>query len=387
MAGLVAIAALVLAACGGSSDSSSSESSGAESTPAESTESSEGGANPDEAAATEEGKEYAESLGAPVSLPAKTIGILQSTGSTESALRVQNEIEAAADELSWKSVPCDGEGLPTKFATCASSLLNQGVDAMITIGIEASAITPQLEKAQQMKVPAIQVSGTVVPSPLYGGSYFPDDAKAGTLLADFLAEEMEQVDGTADIAVHNFAAIWAQERTEQLDKKVKEDPSLKITSEVETDATNVVEGTRKTVTDQLTQNPDLKAFWFAWDFAGSAGAQAVQAKYPGKTFPERPLVVTFHADLGTNELIEQGAIDAVVNVPYNASSWVAIDQLAELWGRNTPLSKEPAPTYNGFEVYNYNIVNKENLPPAGEYPQPENDFFSFFKSKWETEFK
>lgn len=387
MAGLVAIAALVLAACGGSSDSSSSESSGAESTPAESTESSEGGGNPDEAAAAEEGKEYAESLGAPVSLPVKTIGILQSTGSTESALRVQKEIEAPAAELGWKSVACDGEGLPTKFATCASSLLNQGVDAMITIGIEASAITPQLEKAQQMKVPAIQVSGTVVPSPLYGGSYFPDDAKAGTLLADFLAEEMEQVDGTADIAVHDFAAIWAQERTEQLDKKVKEDPSLKITSEVETDATNVVEGTRKTVTDQLTQNPDLKAFWFAWDFAGSAGAQAVQAKYPGKTFPERPLVVTFHADLGTNELIEQGAIDAVVNVPYNASSWVAIDQLAELWGRNTPLSKEPAPTYNGFEVYDYSIVNKENLPPQGEYPQPKNDFFSFFKSKWETEFK
>ena len=42
------------------------------------------------------------------------------------------------------------------------------------------------------------------------------------------------------------------------------------------------------MTDEITANPDLKAFWFGFDTAGQAGGQAVLAKFPGKTFPDKP---------------------------------------------------------------------------------------------------
>ena len=82
-----------------------------------------------------------------------------------------------------------------------------------------------------------------------------------------------------------------------------------------------------------------------------------------------------------------GAIDAVSDVPYDASGWVAVDQIAEFEARETPMSPEPQPDYPGIgTVYDYVVVDSSNLPPEGEYRVPENDYQTFFKTKWSNEF-
>src|SRR5439155_24493841 len=97
--------------------------------------------------------------------------------------------------------------------------------------------------------------------------------------------------------------------------------------------------TPKTVTAQLTQNPDLKGYWFAFDPAGQAGGPAFQAKFGGKKIPDKPWVVTFHADLGTQDLVRRDAIDAVLDVAYDAAGWVAVDQAAAFFTRMKALAK------------------------------------------------
>ena len=52
-----------------------------------------------------------------------------------------------------------------------------------------------------------------------------------------------------------------------------------------TDAANLVQFTRKTVTDQLTQNPDVKAFWFTFDTTGQVGGQASIRSTPARCSP------------------------------------------------------------------------------------------------------
>src|SRR6202000_2796065 len=96
---------------------------------------------------------------------------------------------------------------------------------------------------------------------------------------------------------------------------------IKINQEVVSDAANLVPYTRSTVTTQLTQNPNVKAYWFTFDTTGQVGGQTIQAKYPGKEFPEKPLVVTFHGDLATLQLIREGAIDMESAVNYDAPGW------------------------------------------------------------------
>jgi ABC-type sugar transport system substrate-binding protein len=343
------------------------------------------GSRHDEAA--EAGKKAAEAAGGKVDLAKKKVGILQILGSIESAQRAQNTIQEAIKSVGWTSTVCDAQGDPKKMAACGDSLLDRNVDVLFVLGIEPSLIKAQLKKAQQKNVPAIEFSGQVSDDPLWDGAYYPDEAEAGRVLSDSFMKKMQEVQGTADIAIADYPALWGAARTDQLKTAVKNSGGkVKITANSVTDATNLVQGTQKTVTDQLTQNPKLKGYWFAFDSAGQAGGPAIQAKTGGKQFPDAPWVVTFHADLGTQDLMRKGAINEVLDVPYDAAGWVAVDQAAEFIARKKPFDKKPQPDYGGFEIYDYAIVTKDNLPPKGQYRTPKNDFVTFFKTKWQNEF-
>ena len=78
--------------------------------------------------------------------------------------------------------------------------------------------------------------------------------------------------------------------------------------------------------------------------------------------------------------------DGPLEQPYDAAGWVAVDQAAELFARGKAFDKSTAPDYAGFEIYDYALVTKDNLPPEGEYRTPKNDFVTFFKTKWQHEF-
>ena len=379
LAALVAALALVAAACGSDDDSGSSSA-------ADTTASS--GNDQRTQIATDGGMEAAQAAGEKVEVPKTNIGFVNILGSIESAQRAERTFREAAGVVGWSVNTCDAQGDPTKMARCADSLLDQNVDVLVVLGIEPSLIQAQLKKAKSQGVPVVEYSGQVAASPLWAGTYYPDEPEAGQALTDYLMTKLNELpDSTVPIAVDDYPTEWSSARTDTLRKAVAAQDKVKIAVESTTDATNLVEGTRKTVTDEITANPDLKALWFGFDTAGQAGGQAVLAKFPGKTFPDKPLVVTFHADLGTTDLMRAGAIDAVSDVPYDASGWVAVDQIAEFEARKTPMSPEPQPDYPGIgTVYDYVVVDSSNLPPEGEYRVPENDYQTFFKTKWSNEF-
>ncbi len=375
---LVCALAVVAAACG---DDDSGSSSAADTT-------AQGGADARAETAKASGLEAATAAGTPVAVPATTIGFVNIVGAVESAQRAERTFKEATDVLGWKVNSCDAQGDPTKMARCADSLLDQKVDVLVVLGIEPSLIKAQLNKAKKQNVPVVEFSGQVAPDPLFAGTYYPDETQAGQVLTDYLMPKLNEVDAdTVPIAVTDYPVQWSTERTDTLRAAVKDQSKVKIAVEATTDAANLVEGTRKQVNDQLTADPDLKAFWFGFDSAGQAGGQAVAAKFPGKTFPDKPLVVTFHADLATNELMRSGAIDAVSDVPYDASGWIAVDQIAGFEARQTPMATTPQPEYPGMgTVYDYVIVDSSNIPPKGEYRVPENDYQTFFTTKWQNEF-
>ena len=378
VAGLLCTAALIAVGCGSSNNNNSSTTKGGGIA---------AGTGSRAAKAAAAGKLAAKQAGGKVTLPpGKTIGFLQILGGIESADRTENAARTALKQVGYKLISCDGQGDPTKWATCGDSLISRGVDAIITTGIEPSQIRAQIKKAKAKGIPFLQGGGLV--SPGYDGSYYPDEPKAGKVLADDIVKKLNALpDKTVDIAVHDYPAPWATSRTDQLKADVKANPKLKITASTQTDPTNLVNGTRKTVLDQITANPKLKAFWFAFDSAGQAGGPAVQSKFPGKSFPDRPLVATFHADLGTIDLMRKGAIDEVVDVPYDASQWIAVDQLLEHIARKKAFETNPQPSYPGVgDLFDYAIVTKDNLPPKGQYRQPKVDFVTYFENKWKAEF-
>ncbi|MBS1893472.1 MAG: substrate-binding domain-containing protein [Actinobacteria bacterium] len=321
-------------------------------------------------------------------VPEAKIGIINFLNGIESSDRLADSTTFAAAQLGWKSTVCDGKGTPSQFVACGNSLLAEGVNAIVEIAIEPGQITPVLQKARSKGIPVVQVGGGGVPLGELNGNYGPNEAKAGQLLTEALFEKLETVEEEpVEIDVHNFPAKWGTERTEQLEKAVEGQSKIKISDEVVTDAANLVPFTRNTVTTQITQNPNVKAYWFTFDTTGQVGGQVIQSKFPGKEFPEKPLVATFHGDLATLGLIESGAIDMESDVNYDAAVWMGIDGIAQELAREESMSTENQPKYPTIgDPFTYQIVTKENLPEAGQYVMPKWDVPSYFIAKWKAEY-
>jgi ABC-type sugar transport system substrate-binding protein len=337
------------------------------------------------AQAAKAGAAAGKAAGTGAKLKQLTVGYLDIIGGIESADRVDNSLRTAFQHLGAKWVYCDGQGSPTKWATCGNSLIAQGVDIIALTGIDPSTIPSVLQAAKSKNIPIVDFGGAVGPG--YATAFAPNEPKAGAVLAAYLKAKLSSQPGTSDILTLGYPVSWAQQRTAQLTKVVAGDPNLNIAQKATTDPTNLIAGTQKTVTDELTADPNLKAIWADFDTAGQAAGQVVASKFAGKKFPDKPLLVTFHADPSTQSLMRSGAIDAVVDVNYDATAWELADAVAEHFAHNKPWPKySVGKTYPGIgDPVAYQIVTGANLPPANTYVAPKVDAVTYFITKWKTE--
>ena len=421
--GVAIVAAVTLAACGSSSKSSSSASSSAAATTSSAstgtgtssasasgasfTPAGSGGltltgsAGPQNAEATkplgikaESGAAQKTALTAADAEAAKlgkgtipkgtSIGLEEIINSVSSSQRADGQLEYALRELGFNVIPCDAEGDPGKMESCMTSLVSQGVKGIISLGTDPSLIAQGLQDAKSHKIPVISFSGAVAPSPLWYREYYNNDRTAGQVLGKYVVAQLK-AHGGGGVWVNNYPASWAAERTDGLMTAVKSTP-IKIAGNTTVDSTNPIAGTQQQVVAQYTKAPTTKAYWFAYDAPGAAGAQALAAKDGGKPFPAGPLVVTFHDDQQANGLISKGQITAVVDEDYDASSFEAADAMAQYIAKKTVPPSDTGGGYEGHQMYSYPVITKANNPPAGTWPEPKFDVVSYFTELWHKEF-
>jgi ABC-type sugar transport system substrate-binding protein len=313
------------------------------------------------------------------------IGLEEIINSVPSAQRADGQLIYALRELGFNVVACDAEGDPGKMESCMTSLVSQNVKAIVSLGTDPSLIAQGLQDAKSHNIPVISYSGAVAPSPLWYRVFYPNEGKAGQVLANYTISQLKAHSGSS-IWISNYPASWALERTASLTTALKSEPSIKVAATTTVDSTNPIAGTQQQVVAQYTQDPKTSAYWFAYDAPGAAGAQALAAKDGGKPWPAGPLVVTFHADQQANGLIHKGQITAVADIDYDASSFEAANAVAQL------LAKKPVPPSDtgngqyGHPMYSYQIVDKANVPPAGKFVNPTFDVVSFYTQLWHKEF-
>lgn len=369
MAALCAASALTLTACGSSGSGSSSGTS-------------DGTAKSGSISAEiqKRAETAAAAAGKPVSVPKIKIGYLRYVAQAPADIRIFDAAEKAAKTLGWEVIQCDGQGDPVKMATCGNTLLDQKIDVLLTDGIPQTIIASALQRAKSMGVPAVYSGGSQDVADMYNAGYVPPDGEMGKVLADYVAEQVKKKPG--DVIVQGFPTGWGVERVDALKAT-----GVKIATEVDADATNLIQGTQQQIAAQLNRHSDASAVWITFDTAVLGASQALDAKYPGKSFPDRPLLVTFYGNAPTLQMIGQGKVDAAIENSLEWSSWVAMDQIAELVARKTPMSTELRPNYGeGLDFWRPTLVTKDNLPAAGELLKPPVDFEGFFTAKWATEF-
>jgi len=313
-----------------------------------------------------------------------TVGLEEIINSVSSAQRANGQLLYALRELGFNVIPCDGAGDPTKMESCMTSLVSQGVKAIVSLGTDPSLIAQGLQDAKSHNIPVISFSGAVAPSPLWYRVFFNNDMQAGKIAGAYIVSQLKS-HGGGPVWISNYPASWAAERTAGVVSALKS-AGLKIAAQTTVDSTNPIAGTQAQVATQYTQDPATKAYYFAYDSPGAAGAQALAAKDGGKPFPAGPLVVTFHDDQQANGLIRSGQITAVVDEDYDASSFEAADAVAQFIAKKTVAPSDTGAGYDGLQMYSYPVITKANNPPSGQWPVPKFDVVSFFTELWHKEF-
>ena len=231
------------------------------------------------------------------------------SGSSTSSARIESAQRAGAhlhrrrpSSSAGRSYSATRRATRPSWRAAADSLLDQNVDVLIVeLASSRRSIQAAAEQGQEAERPGRAVSARWRRPRCVARHLLPgrDEGRPG---ADRLPHEEAQrlPDGnvrsrsstTTPPAVvdgpHGHAA-----------QGVKAQDKVKIAGDSTTDAATSSQGTRKTVDDQITHTPTSKAFWFALRHGRPGRRPGRPRQVPGKTFPDKPLVVTFHADLGT----------------------------------------------------------------------------------------
>ncbi len=328
--------------------------------------------------------------GPAVELPNRTIGILQLNAQAEVAFRIAEGARMPAEHLGWNVIVCDSLGDPARMASCSESLLNQGADAILTVAIEPAPVMAQLRRANEAGIPWITMGGGTTPNELITAQYAPLETEMSDLLHEYLIAQLAQRPGDEHtMAISTFSQVWAgKARSDDLYVDL-EGTNITVVDEHVSDLANQIADARQSVTSQLTAYPNVDALLGTANYTVPVMGQIVAQRFPGQSFPDRPLVVGYLDDLVNLDAVRNGQADAIATMRLDAASYVAIDQLAQYFARGTALNPDAylnSENVYGVDLREATLVTADNLPPAGEYVEPAVDFITFFNAKWQAEF-
>jgi ribose transport system substrate-binding protein len=372
VATITASAALV-AACGSDESSSSSASSASSTTTAASSDSVVAAAK----------KAIAASLAAattingpktPVTAPAgKTLGVVE-CASFGGCARMANEVKKAAQALGWKVVIADGKVSIQGMADGMDLLINQKVDGIVNVAVADAAIPTQLTKAKNAGIPVVcMVCGNKLVAPVKNPSMAdvdPDYALSGRLAADYA---IMKTNGKAKVVLlRNDAYPSAKQRLDAAAAELKKCSGCKIvTTEQMSGAGDLVRAGRAQMQGLLNRYPKSDEFNYVIPPADSV----VQGHIQVLSAQSRDIKLSsFDCDAQNVGLIRSGKVEtACVDGQYDWVPWAATDQMVRILAKAPPAADEQTPVV---------LVDKSNVPPAGQDTVSSPDFPTYYKKIW-----
>ena len=343
-----------LAACGSSSSSSSSSSA---------SPSSSGGSS---ASATSTSGATAGSK-----IPAKTIGILESTDSGEGEHESRVAIETAAKAVGWKTINIDGNDVPSTMSSGMQTLISDKVDAIIAIYMNSGAVAPQLVAAKQAGIPVLSIGFTSTPNPNVTAVYAPDENVEAKMLIARMHKDLPKGGLVAPIAVAGYTGVDQEVETLQA---VGPANGFKLLNRIDVGITNLFGDAPKAATAVINGNPNLAAIYMGIDIYAQLFKPAETQL--GKNVP----LYGFGAISSALPYIRKGGV-TVVTSDNAKSGYIAINSLLDYFVNHTPI---PATT-PASEAFDYQIVDQSNVPNR-EFVYPQSSFAPAFLAKWKSEY-
>ena len=287
--------------------------------------------------------------------------------------------------MGWDTIVIDAAGDPAQMGAGMLSLVNQGVDAIISIANPPGAVQEGLIASEEAGIPVINIGGVVDPDPKIDADFAIDEYVFTEALVDYMFEQLP--DG-ATMVRHIAPPLLAErQRIEQIDAMLPERPDIVIVEDHETNLAAMAEDTRTAMEAQLQANPDLTVVW--GDTNGQAAIIASVLKERGLCGQVQHY--NYYGSQANLEAIRDGCLTAVIESPMEVDGWFTVDVLARLFSRDLPIPtrfSDVGYPMDFREAGGVQLVTIDNVPSTDNaFVEPKEDFVTFFTVKWDKEYK
>jgi ABC-type sugar transport system substrate-binding protein len=282
--------------------------------------------------------------------------VLVITLQSESLTRWSDQVKQAATELKWDVVIKDGQNNPAVVATALPELVNQGVDAVITIALDAPLMTEGLRLAKSKNIPVIATAVDLNPAgkELFTATYAPDAYIMGVAIADYLLKKCPHVKTVGQ----DISIVYTADRLLVSAKGALAKGGGTMEAITDADITNLVNSSTQTAADLALGHPDAKALITCCDFALLIDLAALKAA-------NRPdLLMTARYDNDSSLQAIRAGAPRFIAVDHSAiANFEALDALAAYFTNKTPI---PPALKTTSEI---KVIDKDNVPKEGSvYP-------------------
>lgn len=328
--------------------------------------------------------------GGPAELPQeKTIGLILLSMQSPANYRIARVAEEIAERLGYRMIICDPDFDPQRVMQCATSIMAQRPDAVISDAHEPAALGAALNDAYDMGIPWFSLVVNVSEHPAIS-QYGITGREVGAVYDEWLFRAMAERHGTdAPLGILAIgapalgAALLAQQ--EQLAEDVAATTGVEVLVQHDLDLGNAVQDTLSITEQTWRQNANLAGTWTVCDFCVSLMAQVFDSL--DLTGDDRPIIGGNYTTPQGAELMREGWIDGFVDIPFEASVYVVFDQLLQYWARDTPINQDEDKFATAYSVpfMEPYMVTAENI---GDGPIPifGSDYETYFAAKWGAEF-
>jgi ABC-type sugar transport system substrate-binding protein len=292
---------------------------------------------------------------------------------SEALTRWSSQIQAAAEKLHWQVIVKDGQNNPAVVATALPELVNEGVDAVITMALDAPLITDGLKLAKSKNIPVIATAVDVNPAgkELFTANYAPDSYDFGVAIADYFLKKTPHIKAVGQ----NVSIVYAADRmmTGVKDEMTKGGGTMLAIADV--DVTNLVNSFTQTATDLALGHPDAAALITSADFSPLIDLPALKAANRSE------LVMSARYDNETSLQAIRAGAPLVIAVNHAAlTNLEALDALATHFASGGPIS----PTMKN--IGEIKVIDKDNVPKEGAVWSFETDLAAY-ADRWSKAYK
>jgi ribose transport system substrate-binding protein len=307
-----------------------------------------------------------------VALPTKKIGLIVASLQSESLARFAENTKAAAKVLRWTAEVVDGQSNPQVWASGTQQLVAQHVDAIITMAIDAPAITQPLQAAKSAGIPVIAADVSVAPTgkELFTAVYSDDDKALGAALADYAVEKSPGAKAVGQTATAVYAAdLLVQSAKGELEAK---EGSMEEIQDI--DVTNLAPSFGETAVSLTQGNADAEYLISCCDFAPAIDLPALQ-----QAGQDDITLMTRYDNASSLKYMADGANLVVVAANTERTNLQALDVLAAYFANETPI---PA-TYPNDD-FQFQVIDASSMPADGKTVFPFDEMLASFTDRWQS---